>query len=212
MANTKRRTTNKPNELDDALVRAGRISVRVGFTNASKRQAEEIFLRMFIDSPSSSSLRGMEEANSPIVDSPLIEKKDVLALPDDDNTIRLRGLAQEFASSVVEGDFSPADLQDYLLIHKKDPQKAVDEIKSWMENVYEERKKKDSQQEEQKEARREEKKRERDRFREEVKAAVQGLNGDEDEGKKDGKAEDKVKATKNEEPKTQSEKESTPAS
>ena len=29
-------TTNKPHELDNVLVRAGRISVRVGFKNASK--------------------------------------------------------------------------------------------------------------------------------------------------------------------------------
>lgn len=158
---------------------------------------------MFIDLPSSSSMRGMEEANSPDIDSPLIEKKDVLALPDNENTIRLRGLAEAFASSVPEGDFSPADLQDYLLIHKKDPQKAVDGVKSWIDKTYEERKKKDAQQEEQKEARREDKKRERDRFREEVKAAVKGLNGKEDEGKNESEGGDKVEATRKEEPKTE---------
>ncbi|KAJ9608510.1 hypothetical protein H2200_007498 [Cladophialophora chaetospira] len=186
-------TTNKPNELDDALVRAGRISVRVGFKNASKRQAEEIFLRMFIDLPTSSSLRGMEEASTPIASIEEAEKqKDGFALPDDEETIRLRNLAKSFAASVPEGDFSPADLQDYLLIHKKNPQKAVDEVKNWMEKTFEERKKKEEEQEEQKEARREEKKRERDRFREEVKAAVKGLSS-EDEGKKEGEVE-KVKS------------------
>src|ERR1700761_394310 len=151
------RTTNKPNELDDALVRAGRISVRVGFKNASKRQAEEIFLRMFIDLPTSSGLRGMEEASSPTTSAEDEKTKDKLNLPDDERSVHVRGLAKEFASQVPEGDFSPADLQDYLLIHKKDPQKAVDEVKIWMVKVYEERKRKDVEQEEQKEARREEK-------------------------------------------------------
>ncbi|EXJ63797.1 hypothetical protein A1O7_00132 [Cladophialophora yegresii CBS 114405] len=186
-------TTNKPNELDDALVRAGRISVRVGFKNASKRQAEEIFLRMFIDMPTSSSLRGMEEAAGPNTPTEDEKPKDDLRLRNDEETTRLRGLADAFAALVPEDDFSPADLQDYLLMHKKDPQKAVDEVKSWMENVHEERKRKDAEQKVQKEAWREEKRKERDRFREEIKAAVKGLSSEEDEGKRGGEQDDKAK-------------------
>src|ERR1700748_1615862 len=101
------RTTNKPNELDDALVRAGRISVRVGFSNASKRQAEEIFLRMFIDLPTTSSLRGMEASVSPTpVSAPDSEKqRSALKLPDDEKTTHVRALAKSFAEQVREGDF-----------------------------------------------------------------------------------------------------------
>jgi mitochondrial chaperone BCS1 len=210
------RTTNKPNELDDALVRAGRISVRVGFSNASKRQAEEIFLRMFIDLSTSSSLRGIEESIAPAPASGSdSEKQPCLNLPDDEKTAHVRTLAKSFAAQVREGDFSPADLQDYLLIHKKDPEKAVGEVQGWMEKVYEERKKKDEEQQGQKEARREEKKRERERFREEVKAAVKGLSGEEDsereikggEKEKGEKEGDGQKAHKTETDKTEASRE-----
>ncbi|KIW73892.1 hypothetical protein PV04_01973 [Phialophora macrospora] len=186
-------TTNKPNELDDALVRAGRISVRVGFKNASKRQAEEIFLRMFIDLSTPSSLRGMEEASASSTPTEDEKAEDEFGLPNGTDTMQVRGLAKDFAALVPEGDFSPADLQDYLLIHKKDPQKAVDEAKSWMEKADEERKRKNEEQKEQKEAWREEKRKERDRFREEVKAAVMGLSSEEDEAKKGGEREDTPK-------------------
>ncbi|EXJ73025.1 uncharacterized protein A1O5_04174 [Cladophialophora psammophila CBS 110553] len=195
-------TTNKPHELDDALVRAGRISVRVGFRNASKKQAEEIFLRMYLNLPSSASLRGMEEAATgaatrtttvPGPSSGSEAENGDFDLPDDSETTRLRLLAHKFASLIPEGDFSPADLQDYLLIHKKDPEKALDELPKWMEKLYEERKRKEDEKEEEREGKREKNREERRRFREEVKRAVQGGEGDgnEDEDGVDDKSERK---------------------
>jgi chaperone BCS1 len=165
----------------------------VGFKNASKRQAEEIFLRMFIDLSTSSSLRGMEEASASSTATEDEKAKDEFGLPNGTDTTRVRGLAKDFAALVPEGDFSPADLQDYLLIHKKDPQKAVDEAKSWMEKAHEERQRRDEEQKEQKEVWREEKRKERDRFREEVKAAVMGLSSGKDEAKKGGEGDDTTK-------------------
>jgi mitochondrial chaperone BCS1 len=40
-------TTNKPESLDPALIRPGRVDLQVGFTNATKFQARELFERMF---------------------------------------------------------------------------------------------------------------------------------------------------------------------
>jgi mitochondrial chaperone BCS1 len=198
---TPRRTTNKPNELDDALVRAGRISVRVGFTNASKHQAEEIFLRMFIDLPTTSSSRAELDSSSDPALLSTSEKSgftDLLAsLPDDETTKALRNLARTFAERIPPGDFSPADLQDYLLIHKKSPQNAVENVQSWIEKVYEERKKKADEVEAEREGRREERMREKERFSREVREAVRGLESEQakDEGKdgfkEDGKGEEK---------------------
>ncbi|OAL26505.1 hypothetical protein AYO20_10074 [Fonsecaea nubica] len=193
-------TTNKPNELDDALVRAGRISVRVGFSNASKKQAEEIFLRMYLDLPNGASLRETEEGAGAFTDSMTAPapssdseaEKRGFELPDDMETTRLRGLAQKFASLIPEGDFSPADLQDYLLINKKDPEKALDELPKWIEDIYEERKKREEEREEEREEKREKNKEERRRFREEVKRAVKGVEEEEDEDEDD--ADDKSKA------------------
>lgn len=142
-------TTNKVHELDDALVRAGRISVKVAFTNASEQQAEEIFLRMYVGAPSTS--------------SPLTKAE---------NPTTVQQLAKEFASQIPEGDFSPADLQDYLLVHKKDPQGAVDDLKAWIEVQYEERKRKQNEKEAEIRYKAQKAERRRRQFREDMKAAL----------------------------------------
>ncbi|KAK3327195.1 P-loop containing nucleoside triphosphate hydrolase protein [Cercophora scortea] len=40
-------TTNKPETLDEALIRPGRVDMQIAFTNASQKQAEELFKRMY---------------------------------------------------------------------------------------------------------------------------------------------------------------------
>ncbi|KUI71293.1 putative mitochondrial chaperone BCS1-B [Cytospora mali] len=40
-------TTNKPDTLDDALIRPGRVDLQVGFTNATQEQSKELFVRMY---------------------------------------------------------------------------------------------------------------------------------------------------------------------
>ncbi|XXH00446.1 hypothetical protein Hte_006791 [Hypoxylon texense] len=44
-------TTNLPNQLDDALIRPGRIDLQVAFTNATRDQARELFIRMYEGDP-----------------------------------------------------------------------------------------------------------------------------------------------------------------
>jgi chaperone BCS1 len=38
-------TTNVPESLDEALIRPGRVDLQVGFTNATREQARELFIR-----------------------------------------------------------------------------------------------------------------------------------------------------------------------
>ncbi|TPX10930.1 uncharacterized protein E0L32_008136 [Thyridium curvatum] len=40
-------TTNKPESLDEALIRPGRVDLQVGFTNSTQEQARELFERMY---------------------------------------------------------------------------------------------------------------------------------------------------------------------
>jgi mitochondrial chaperone BCS1 len=40
-------TTNKPESLDEALIRPGRVDMQVAFTNATRQQALELFIRMY---------------------------------------------------------------------------------------------------------------------------------------------------------------------
>ncbi|KAK5070901.1 hypothetical protein LTR64_003875 [Lithohypha guttulata] len=140
-------TTNKPHELDDALVRAGRISVKVAFTNATKQQAEQIFLRMYVDGPDSDKTEKHPQSN-------------------------MAGLSKQFAEQLPEGDFSPADLQDYLLVHKKDPQGAVDDLGAWMDGQREERKRREQEKEAEIRYKAQKAERRRRQFREDMKAAL----------------------------------------
>ena len=140
-------TTNKPHELDDALVRAGRISVKVGFGNASKQQSEEIFLRMYVDQQ----IKGTEKHTA--------------------EDTKVKELAKTFADKIPEGDFSPADLQDYLLLHKKEPEIAVENVTKWVEDRYQERKRKEEEKEAEIRYKLEKAERRRRQFREDMKAA-----------------------------------------
>lgn len=143
-------TTNKPHDLDDALVRAGRISVKVAFTNASQQQAEEIFVRMYIDG------------------SPLN-----FSTGSQNNPGRIRDLAKQFASQIPEGDFSPADLQDYLLVHKKDPEGAMRDLKEWIEEQYEERRRKENEKVAETRYKAQKAERRRRQFRDDMKAVLE---------------------------------------
>lgn len=158
--------------------------MRVGFRNASKRQAEEIFLRMYVDLPSTG--QTSEQKEEP-------EKK---AQPTslDNHTAHLHDLAKKFADLIPDYEFSPADLQDYLLIHKKDAAKAVEALPKWMEETLDERRRKEEEREVERELKKEAKLEERRKFREEIKAAVQetkdGQEGDDEKDEDKDKAED----------------------
>ena len=105
-------TSNRPETLDPALVRPGRVDANVEFTLASKDQAESIFKRMY-------NYKGDEDEAS--------EK--ALPLTADE----LSQLAKSFAAKVPNGLFSPADIQDYIIVRRFNPQRAVDGADEWVE-------------------------------------------------------------------------------
>jgi mitochondrial chaperone BCS1 len=132
-------TTNKPQDLDDALIRAGRVSVRVKFDNASHAQAKEIFRRMYIDLPAATS------AASGAAESALTGADDTIK--EEKPTTDVEALADAFADNLPEFEFSPADLQDYLLIHKKDPNAAMKGLDTWIVHTREQQKEREEQRE-----------------------------------------------------------------
>jgi chaperone BCS1 len=125
-------TTNKPDDLDDALVRAGRISVRVAFKNASRVQARELFERMYVKPPV-------------LYSDPVLEAG------------RIKKCAEEFAERIPDGEFSPADLQEFLLVHKRSPEGAVGGVEEWKREILQERGRREEERRVEREARREEK-------------------------------------------------------
>jgi mitochondrial chaperone BCS1 len=103
-------TTNKLEELDDVLIRSGRISIRTSFRLTSPAQTREIFIRMMQDNfYVATSEETISRANTP-------------------EARMLAQLAGDFAENIPANTFSPADLQDYLLMHKTDPRCAVEEL------------------------------------------------------------------------------------
>jgi len=101
-------TSNTPEELDEALVRSGRISVKIGFKKATPALGKEMFIRMYHDVH-------------------IINPQ--LRLTSDE----IERLADCFAASLPTDELSLADLQDYMLTHKSEPYHAAEQLVPWMD-------------------------------------------------------------------------------
>lgn len=141
-------TTNKPEALDDALIRPGRVDLQVCFTNATRHQAKELFIRMFF-------IR-VYVADSTATPKPVVvvgndqeKAAAAAALPttafaDDEAPIttpdELERVAAEFAAKIPDGRLiSPAEIQRYLLKRKKMPRRAAAEVDVWVKGLLEQK-------------------------------------------------------------------------
>ena len=142
-------TTNCPDELDDALVRAGRVDVKVEFKLANKEQIREIFYSLFKvfpprkkedDEELPEGDKGKEEEiEMNDNEKTEAEKADSITAALDEQNEKIAELADVFASKVPNEEFSPAQLQDYILLHKNQPQRAVDEVERFIKEHFEEK-------------------------------------------------------------------------
>ena len=92
-----------PERLDDALIRPGRIDIKVNFTMATRSQICELFTRMYSPKDHPSALA----------------------------TCELKEVAEKFAAQLDEKSFTPAEVQGFLLTRKIDPMKALREVEAW---------------------------------------------------------------------------------
>lgn len=150
-------TTNHPEKLDAALVRPGRVDRKVEFRLAMKEQIRELFIRMYAASdeapePSFSSKMNGSRAKSSLNGS--VKKADVQLAnghakgPDSSedqlanlSRTELEELAAEFAGHVPDDTFTPAEVQNLLMRHKKSPQAALHGAKAWVRETLEEKEK-----------------------------------------------------------------------
>ncbi|GAM85264.1 hypothetical protein ANO11243_032680 [Dothideomycetidae sp. 11243] len=129
-------TTNHPEALDEALVRTGRVDLRIKFDYASTHQIRELFLRMYaVDVNPFGRVEGLQLSSQQTLD----KKAPAAAMGKDDAMLILERTAAAFAEKVPNREFSPSDIQGYLLLHKKTPLAALDGVETW---IAEERKKK----------------------------------------------------------------------
>lgn len=155
-------TTNCPNKLDKALIRPGRVDLQVGFTLATKDQIRDIFVRMYSTDrddvrrssksasetkasnaqlESNTALNGNSKVHSSQSRSTISSDQTFLsqiAYKADTDSIepeKLERMADEFAELLPCEEFSPAEVQGFLLMRKKEPQRALAELEAWRDGI-----------------------------------------------------------------------------
>ncbi|KAF5023088.1 hypothetical protein F66182_4845 [Fusarium sp. NRRL 66182] len=103
-------TTNHPEKLDSALVRPGRVDMKVLLGNISPKSAEEMFIRMFSPDLGCTSHLDMDQ---------------------------IRKLAVKFAKEIPDDTFTPSLLQGFFQLHLESPEEASSSIGGWVKKELE---------------------------------------------------------------------------
>lgn len=161
-------TTNFPEKLDDALIRPGRIDMRIDFTLATQYQICELFTRMYSpDSLIQSKASVAKDPSGPVDTSPGLARsfsrlpqsngslspaevdKTSTQTPQSDTSLGdasaasdikaddIASIASRFAAIIPDSVFSPAEIQGFLLTRKKEPLRALEEVKAWKDKLLE---------------------------------------------------------------------------
>ncbi|KAI9336618.1 P-loop containing nucleoside triphosphate hydrolase protein [Zopfochytrium polystomum] len=111
-------TTNHLEKLDQALIRPGRIDVRIFFGNATRATAQQLFLQFYsYKHEQRGGGRGGPGADTAAAAAAAEE---------------LARLAAAFAREIPEERLSMAAIQGYLMRHKGGPAQAVDGVVEWV--------------------------------------------------------------------------------
>lgn len=143
-------TTNKPEALDAALIRPGRVDHQVGFTNATQTQIKELFERMYTNDlihrtpspPAKSPASSTAKTTSHQISDGYPPEKNQIAVQtkskrEELTPAQLSEVAARFAADIPDGVFSPAEIQGFLLKRKTEPRKAAEEVTEWVKEMQE---------------------------------------------------------------------------
>ncbi|KAI2641287.1 P-loop containing nucleoside triphosphate hydrolase protein [Xylaria nigripes] len=128
-------TSNFPEKLDEALVRPGRIDVRVFMGHISRLGAEQMFMRMMRTGRmdwtsgafSSSEAESLMAEHTAFENAGKSEQAEKIGADEE-----LQVLAQRFAQQIPEGTLTPAQLQGYLLQYLESATMAVEKAADWV--------------------------------------------------------------------------------
>lgn len=158
-------TTNHIEVLDDALIRAGRVDLRVKLNWSSRSQARDIFMRMY------------SMTTGPKSGPKATPKCACSAEP-------LEAMATKFADQIPEYELSPAELQDFMLMRKNKPEQAVADVGDWATKLVKE--KKDAAEAEEKRKEEKRKKKQQKKKKNKKKLAFGEDSDDDDDVSEDG--------------------------
>lgn len=103
-------TTNAKDTLDKALIRDGRIDEQFEMGYASKAVAASLFDRIYVNKD----------------DKPFEH-----IIPESTTREGLNRLCAEFSANIPDERLSPAEIQGFLMQHRKEPRKAVELVEEW---------------------------------------------------------------------------------
>ncbi|KAJ6562735.1 P-loop containing nucleoside triphosphate hydrolase protein [Mycena vulgaris] len=118
-------TTNHIENLDSALIRAGRMDVKIQYKFADSTQIQQVFKRFF-PLPDQDNA---EDEESERVASPFPQYSET----------ELEGYAAEFSRAIPAETYSIAQIQGYLLTKKRNPGGAVQGVEAWVKAQAEEK-------------------------------------------------------------------------
>jgi chaperone BCS1 len=144
-------TTNHIEQLDPALLRPGRVDMTIAFGLSDSVTIKDLFLSIYAP------IEGdLPRARTARVANGSTDKKDHQANPsglrsrsrgasssstpsqsqisrlDDSSRIEIVAQAEQFAEHIPNGEFTPAEIQGYLLRHKKEPEVAIAGAEAWV--------------------------------------------------------------------------------
>ncbi|KAK3333852.1 BCS1 N terminal-domain-containing protein [Cercophora scortea] len=201
-------TTNHVEKLDKALIRPGRVDMIVKFDRADHGMTAAIFRAIFAplegDDAPVPSTADITATNKLLLARPLdpeAEKKKAAeaaeaARKKDEIIARVGKLAEEFAAKVPEHEFSPAEIQGFLLKNKRNPEAAVEGADKWIVERRKERQEKEILDAEKKKEEEKKKKEEEEKKKKEEEEEKKKKEEEEKKEKKEKRKEAKRKAKK----------------
>jgi len=158
-------TTNHIDKLDDALIRPGRVDMTIKFQLADLAMMNMLFTSIFttqegdypekvkkaplVVTAENGTAAAKENGHAKkgsvekVVTAEIDQEKEKGI--QEQEVKRIAVLAESFAKKMPEGVFSPAEIQGYLLKHKRNPERAVREAASWATERIEEKKRKEEE-------------------------------------------------------------------
>jgi chaperone BCS1 len=139
-------TTNHIEKLDSALLRPGRVDMTIAFGYSDRETIRNLFLAIYAPLECETKIKKAANPPSPkekghtsktaSISSNLSKAFSITGFSKDE----IYEMAEEFANRVPGSEFTPAEIQGYLLLHKKNPQDAIDEAEMWVNQIREKKK------------------------------------------------------------------------